>query len=646
MTASQPGDGVGLDAGRLLEALAQAGAEVGLGFAVTDVSCELPRVVYVSEGAASISGRSVADMLAGSIFESIAPEELPKVRALLARRRESTESMLVETMLVTPAGARVPIEIGTTGINIEGRRFAATIIRDVSRRALTELALRESEQRFRLLVEHGPDGVVILRGQTVLYMSPRAASLLDLASPEAALGRSIGEFLDPAEARRAAERLAEIRATGGRLEPAEYSFHSANGDTRFVEIASVPVLYEGQPAVVAFARDVTDRKLLSAQLVKADRLSALGLLSAAIAHEINNPLAYIQLGLEVLHAELAGGEAAGLSRAELAQHVEELQQGVARAAAIVKDLRVFSRAEELKLGRVDMEAVLERALRLAENEIRHRARLVRNYADIPAVFGNAASLEQVFLNLLVNAAQAIAPGAVAENLITLSVRTEADGQIRVDVGDTGSGIAERHIQRLFEPLFTTKPAGVGTGLGLGICRKLLTAQGGEISIASREHRGTTVSVLLQAFRGEHASKPKQDASPGPDARQLRVWVVDDEPMIGKLMAQLLGDEHNVRAATEVAEVIAWLEEGAHFDVILCDLMMPGQGGRELHGVLKERWPGQEKRMLLMTGGAFSQEQAEFLDSVEVPVLTKPFDLGELRSLLLATADGARSIAWS
>ncbi len=626
-----------LDPARLLEGLAVAADQAGLGFAVTEVSVEPPRVVYASSGTARISGRSVEAILSGSIFESIPSDEQVRVRELVQLRRESNAKMLLETVLVTPEGERVPIELGTTGMSVGERQFAVTLIRDISERRQTQQALQQSEQRFRFLVEHGPDGVVILRGVTVVYMSPRAAKLLELERPEDAIGKPIIQFLSPEEGVRTQSRLAEIESRKSPLDPAEYRFHASDGSTRFVEVSSVPVEYEGFPAVVAFTRDVTERKLLDAQLVKADRMAALGLLSATVAHEINNPLTYVQLGLEVLRDSLTAELKPGADAAQLFSQIAELEAGVRRAASIVKDLRIFARAEALELGSVNVEQVLEQAVRIAENEIRHRARLVRDFACVPPAHGNAASLEQVFLNILVNAAQSVTLGAPTENCITLSLAKHGANQIRVVISDTGCGIPELEKPRIFEPLFTTKPAGVGTGLGLSITRNLLLAQGAEISVESEVGRGTTVTVLLPCFVG--AQVPAENLEVTPPARPgvVSVWVVDDEPMIGKLIAQLLVDEHHVRATTSVSEVLKWLAKGDRCDVILCDLMMPGLGGSELYGILKEQWPGLEKRMLIMTGGAFSTEHTDFLAGLDVPALTKPFDLAELRRLIVSMA---------
>ncbi|MDX2053089.1 MAG: PAS domain S-box protein [Polyangiaceae bacterium] len=628
-----------LDVGRVLQALALAGDQAGVGFAVTDVS-EEPRVIYVSEGVSRMTGRSAEALLSGSIFECIAPEEADRVRELLQERRRSTESKAVETVLLTPDGRRVQVEMGTTGLAFEGRRLAVTILRDASDRIKSELALTQSEQRFRALVENGPDGVVILRGVTVVYMSPRAAALLDLKSPQEAIGKPILQFLDPTEAARTRARLAEMGARQSRLEPTVYSFHSADGFTRYVEISSVPAEYEGQPAVIGFARDVTERKQLDAQLVKADRMAALGMLSATVAHEINNPLTYVQLGLEELRAELAAHPLLGADSHGFLSQIAELEGGVRRAASIVKDLRVFARTEELVLGSVDVEQVLEQAIRIADGEIRYRARLVRDFARVPRVHANAASLEHVFLNLLVNAGQAIAPGAPDENSIMVSLQKHGESQICVEISDTGSGIPAAVLPKIFEPLFTTKPPGVGTGLGLSICRSLLMAQGGEIRVESVEGRGTKIAVLLPKFEGPEvvAAAVAQPAAPPPQTSSITVWVIDDEPMIGKLIAQLLADEHEVRATTLVSAVVEWLSSGERPDVILCDLTMPGQGGSDLFAILKERWPGLEKRMLIMTGGAFTSEQTDFLAGLEVPALTKPFDLSELRRLILKLAN--------
>jgi C4-dicarboxylate-specific signal transduction histidine kinase len=213
----------------------------------------------------------------------------------------------------------------------------------------------------------------------------------------------------------------------------------------------------------------------------ADRMASLGTLVSGVAHEINNPLAYLKTNLDFAAVDLlrvadelrAGGpcvaDAAEASLREIIAALNDARMGADRVRNIVRALKMFSRADEQKRGAVRLHRVLESALNMVWNEIRHRARLVKDFGDVPAVEGNESRLHQVFLNLLINAAQAIPEGLGDRNEIRVVTRTDEQGRAVVEVRDTGVGIAKEHLPKLFDPFFTTKPVGVGTGLGLSIC---------------------------------------------------------------------------------------------------------------------------------------------------------------------------------
>ncbi len=191
----------------------------------------------------------------------------------------------------------------------------------------------------------------------------------------------------------------------------------------------------------------------------------------------------------------------------------QAREAARRVRQIVRDLRIFSRSEVDATGPVDLTAVLESTLRMAWNEIRHRARLVKDFEAVPAVEGNESRLGQVFLNLIVNAAQAIPEGRAESNQIRVRLAQAQSGQVEVAITDTGPGIPPEVLQRLFTPFFTTKPPGVGTGLGLSICHKIITSIGGSIEVDTEVGRGTTFRVLLRpALR--HPSRPRGPPRPG------------------------------------------------------------------------------------------------------------------------------------
>jgi PAS domain S-box-containing protein len=580
----------------LFDALRQAAESSGTGLAITDLTDGTPRNLFVSADLARMLGYEPEEMLGIDPFSTIAPEELPRLREMGAQRQ---------------AGAQLPSSFETVQSRtmLDGRLITVTFVNDISSRTATSQALRESEKRFRDLVDGAPDGVAILRGPVVMFLNGRAAKLLGLASAAQGTGRIITDFLHPEDRERAATRIRRLLEKGGLDERAEYRSIDERGEEHTVEISSIPIEYQGGPAVLAFARDVTERKRMEIKLLEADRLAALGVLSAGVAHEINNPLAYVLLNLEYLKRELPKAASDPARIEALMVRVQDACHGADRVASIVRDLRTFARGEETARQPVSLEAVIEAAVNIAYPEIRTRARLERRYQTVPAVDGNAGRLEQVFLNLLLNAAQAFAEDSgEAENSIRVSLRSQGD-QVVAEVADDGPGIAPELLGRIFDPFFTTKPVGVGTGLGLPICRGIVQTHGGEITVNSKPGHGATFTLTFPASKLSPIVPRKSDRTPLDAAavrERGRVLVVDDESVVAHTLKVLLQGEHDLVVAQSGAEALELLGKdpatAAGYDAILCDLMMPGMTGMELFEVLRREHPSLARRVVFMTGG--------------------------------------------
>jgi PAS domain S-box-containing protein len=496
--------------------------------------------------------------------------------------------------------------------------------------ARAETALRESEQRFRIVVQGAPDGVAILRGPAILYLNPRAARLLGLEQPEDGYGRPITEFLHPDDVPLAAERIGNLMRTGEALDGAfEYRSRALDGRELIVEISSILIDFDGGRAVLAFARDVTDRKAMQARLAQADRLAALGMLSAGVAHEINNPLAYALLNLELVVRDLQKGDP--IDRAQLLTRLQEARHGGERVATIVRDLKSFAREDENVRWPVELGTVLESALNVVGSEIAKRGRVVRRFTQLPPVEGIAARLEQVFVNLLLNAAQALPEGAAHEHEVSLTAGHDADF-VSVTVADTGAGMTDEIKKRIFDPFFTTKPAGVGTGLGLPICLGIVTAHGGTLDVESKPGHGSTFTVKLKRYRGDFRSREQAPSSPG--ITRGRVLIIDDDVAVGRTLRLALEEEHEVTVATNATDALRALhaaEGGSDFDAVLCDLLMPGMTGAELFTLARRELPQMAPRFVFMSGGYWAQGEPSPTGSQ--PVLEKPFNLEHVRTLL-------------
>jgi signal transduction histidine kinase len=421
-------------------------------------------------------------------------------------------------------------------------------------------------------------------------------------------------------------RIEHMAATGERLVPREYPARRRDGSEITAEIASTIIELDGAPAVLAYARDVTERTRLRAQLAHADRLASLGTMAAGVAHEINNPLAFLGLASEALGRRLGSDHGA---------LVAELRAGVDRIAAIVRDLRFFGRDDDEPAGPMDLAAAVEAAERLVHHEIRPRGTLVKEYGALPAVVGVPRRIEQVFVNLLLNAAHSL--GDRADGRIVVRARV-TDERVVVSVEDDGGGIAAEILDSIFEPFFTTRSGAGGTGLGLSICRDIVVRAGGNIVAASTVGKGTTLEVtLLRATAARADAAVPAPPSPSTDARpdsrrgraQKRVLIVDDEAAIVRLLSESLESVASVVGETVPRRALDLILADPGFDAIVCDVMMPGMTGIDLHERVARDRPELASRFVFISGGIYTTRAREHLERVANPRLDKPFRMAQL-----------------
>jgi CheY-like chemotaxis protein len=269
---------------------------------------------------------------------------------------------------------------------------------------------------------------------------------------------------------------------------------------------------------------------------------------------------------------------------------------------------------------------------LTKNEIEHRARLVFEPGAIGAVYANEARLGQVFLNLLINAVQAIDPGRADENVI--SVKTSVvNNQVIVEIKDSGCGIPEEMKDRLFQPFQTTKPVGQGTGLGLSICSSIVQKYHGTIECESAAGAGALFRVILPVSAVPEAGKTLQQevttAGRGENAAGKRVLIVDDDKEVLDMFHEIVARQFEVKSYRDSREALNVLNRGERFDCIVCDLMMPNIGGMEFYKRLQEVSPEHLKKVIFITGGSFATVTDQFLRTPGIVFLEKPIGFKEL-----------------
>ena len=358
-------------------------------------------------------------------------------------------------------------------------------------------SVKRSTDELRVLFDRLPDLVIIHRDGIVLWTNRAVPKVLGYPSDDL-IGRPLLDIVDPVSrglvSSRMQDRVDPERGPDDAFDLVETRLLTRDGDVVLAEVSPTQeVSFGGQPARLVVGRDVTERMRLRQQLLTADRMASIGMLAAGVAHEVNNPLAYVLNNIEIAIKDLAPlGEATLPSREALGIALE----GVDRIRTIVRELLELARVDDAAVGPVDVRAIVESTVALAAQKISERARLETHYAPVTLARGTAARLGQVLLNLLTNALEAMPASSKETNRLRVTVRHSAAGGVVVEVSDNGVGIAREHAPRIFDPFFTTKSSGSGTGLGLAISQRLVAELGGELSFESAPDRGTTFSLTL------------------------------------------------------------------------------------------------------------------------------------------------------
>ncbi len=467
---------------------------------------------------------------------------------------------------------------------------------------------------------------IVDRGGRIRRANRAFAELVN-APPASLIGRPWQAFAPP-EWAADLQRVLEPQGAGREVD--------LRTGERTYAVTAVPISSTDRSAVVLLFDDQTDRRRLQDQLIQSEKMSAIGQLIAGVAHDLNNPLAsvvgFADYLTEVPHVPPS-----------LREPLTVIQEEAERASNIVKNLLSFARKQEHQRRPTALKPLLDATFLLLRNQLMaHRAEARLDVEpDLPMPDIEPNQIQQVFVNLLNNAAQAIAstgrPGTVI-----VRARRWLDG-VAVDVADDGPGMPEALASQVFEPFFTTKPEGEGTGLGLSISQGILREHGGRILLATEEGRGSTFTVQLPLASRPAAPPPERGF--GPPSRRLRVLVVDDEPHILHYMrATLEAWGHVPVVATDGAEALELAADDG-FDLIISDLRMPRLGGREFYEELLRRRPALAARLVFSTGDTVRGDTLAFLESLARPYLHKPFSLSELRRLLgeIARESGPHSI---
>ncbi|MBK7923593.1 MAG: GAF domain-containing protein [Gemmatimonadetes bacterium] len=497
-------------------------------------------------------------------------------------------------------------------------------------------ALRKSEERYRRLFSAATDAIFTLdRAGTILSFNQSAERLWNVRS-RAAVGRPWDEVLAFEDLTTVGEQFR--RTLAGESSVFETAVRRPSGERGVVAITVSPLVEEGQvTTVLGIVRDVTDQRRVQAQLLQAEKMSAIGQLVGGMAHEINNPLASILVNMELLV-----GEAKDPAQLESLQAIKVEAD---RAAQIVRNLLTYVRGQGSERAVVDLREAVRGALALRRNQL--LSQQIEVSAELPEeavlVWGNTINLQQVLMNLLVNAEQAIRGSRGRGHVWVRLAAREQLATITVD--DDGPGIPAEFISRIFDPFYTTKPEGEGTGLGLSVSAGIIADHNGKIAASERTGGGARFLVELPLSQARPAVAAVQDRPRPPlpaapaGARRGRILLVDDEPDIRRSISKFLTRTGwQVDLADSGEEGLRLLEEG-EYDVVLCDLRMPGMSGHEFYRHLQADEAPAVQRLIFMTGDVLSPEASRFLAEARRPVLSKPFALRDLMEVLALVVPG-------
>ncbi len=384
-------------------------------------------------------------------------------------------------------------------------------------------------------------------------------------------------------------------------------------------------------------RTIRDLQQTERRLFQADKIASIGMLTAGVAHEINNPLAFLMPNVETIHGWLEALPAGtpmpeGLeSRTEIMDLVGECGEGLTRIRDIVRQLSLFSRQDVPDPERVQVSSLVRTLVQFTSSEIKHHAELSFELDDSCFVLACPGHLHQVLLNLLVNAARAIP--SETEGRIHLSVKQES-GIVAIAVSDNGVGIAPGDIRKIFEPFYTTRRGAEGTGLGLSVSLELSKKMGGTIEVESVLGQGTTMTLRLPLSH-ERAARPRQATGRDEDSIEGRgssILLLDDEEATLKTFQRVLAHDHQVFAFSNGDDALAWLRVHDLPSLLLCDIMMPEMSGPEFYEAARKLHPQIGGRTLFMTGGAVTKDAQDFLTQHASQVRFKPMSIHEIEDL--------------
>jgi PAS domain S-box-containing protein len=525
-------------------------------------------------------------------------------------------------------------EVFIKRVTIGGQDRILALARDITGRKEAEAALRASEEQYHSMFCASIDGLALWNAKgEIVDTNPALWRMYGYSGDESSALPPHGykgpsydaEFLQAVAAGESLHlEVTELRKDGSTLE---------------LELHGIPMQYQGKPHVLTIARDITEKKRSAEELARQreslhqrEKLAALGSLLAGVAHELNNPLSVVVARAVLLEEQ---GDPATQAAAL------KIRTAAERCARIVRTFLAMARQQPPERVPVAINDVVAAALDITAYAVRTSSIEVTLdlSKNIPPILADADQLHQVMLNLIINAQQSLQDQPPPRRICVTSCFDSLAELVCITVADNGPGIPEHLRARVFEPYFTTKPTGMGTGVGLAVSLGIVEAHGGTLRVDCPTDGGAVFTILLPVGIVEAAA-----ANPGlpskPSASQRTILIVDDEVEIREALAEILtGVRHRVVTASSGREALERMA-AEHFDAILTDMRMPDLDGRALYREIERRWPGQVRRIVFVTGDTLASALREFVSQSGRPVIEKPFLPSEVRRIVAELFTGS------
>jgi len=596
------------------------------------------RIVYANKWSAEIMGYERDEFYSPDFdfFSLIAPESIEVVKSAFKRHIKSKEIEPYEYTLVNREGKRIEAIIATKLINYEGERAILGIVTDISERIRAEEALRESEEKYRLLVENANDAIFIAQDQVVKFPNPKTLEMIGYSAQEL-VKIPFMNLIHPEDRDMVLDRY--VKRLKGKELPSTYSFRIKRRDDEelWVEISTVLITWEGRPATLNFLRDVTPQKKMEAQFQQALKMEAIGTLAGGLAHNINNLLMAILGNASVMLLDV------DLKHPHY-RNLKSIEKQVQNGSKLTRQLLGYAREGRYEIKPINLNRLVKET---ADTFGTTRKDIIVHQDFAENLYGievDQGQIEQVLLNLYVNAADAMPGGgdlffktmnATNKDMRGKPYVPKSGNYVLLTVRDTGLGMDKKTMDRIFDPFFTTKGLAQGTGLGLASAYGIVKGHGGYIDVFSGKGKGTTFEIYLPATNKE-MEEEKELSGEFVEGRDT-VLLVDDEELVldaGEQMLRRLGYE--VLVAGSGQEALTLYEKNhAKIDMVLLDMVIPGMGGGETYDRMREIDP--TVKVLLSSGYSIDGEATEILERGCDGFIQKPFDLialsQEIREIL-------------